>query len=152
MEELKVDSSHVPVAKAAPGNDDDMERDPLLLTAQLAEDQPSSIATAHGIPHGIPVAPVALAAAQPPAAGARIFATKLGRFPQRLRCRHCHVEVITYIRYTTGCATILSCLGCLAIGCGAGCCLIPFCVDGLKDVVHHCPNCHGKVGTCGIVG
>ena len=32
------------------------------------------------------------------------------------------------------------------VGCIFGCCLIPFCMDDLKKVIHKCPNCNNILG------
>ena len=46
----------------------------------------------------------------------------------------------------TGLGTWLACCGLCFIGCGLGCCFIPFCIDDLKDVTHTCSNCGTFVG------
>ena len=55
-----------------------------------------------------------------------------GDVPIRCICPHCHHDIITRIEKRTGLAAWLACGGILLFGCWLGCCLIPFCVDGLK--------------------
>ncbi|KAL4239534.1 cell death-inducing p53 target 1 [Mactra antiquata] len=57
------------------------------------------------------------------------------------RCQYCHADIITATSYETGNFAWLICLILCCFGLDAGCCLIPFCVDTCKDVVHTCPNC-----------
>jgi len=66
--------------------------------------------------------------------------------PQRHTCQFCSREVVTEVRYESGTLTWIAAGGLVLVGCVAGCCLIPFFVDGCKDVVHVCPNCHTVVG------
>jgi len=61
--------------------------------------------------------------------------------PVSVTCPHCRAQVVTAVSYTTGLLVWLLCLGLLLIGCWLGCCLIPFCIDDLKDTTHYCPNC-----------
>merc|ERR1711953_189307 len=69
-----------------------------------------------------------------------------GRDPVPTVCPHCSQTVTTKTEYKNGLATWLICGGCALFGCWLGCCLIPFCVNDMKDVVHECPKC-GKVIT-----
>ncbi|XP_076070566.1 lipopolysaccharide-induced tumor necrosis factor-alpha factor homolog [Mytilus galloprovincialis] len=66
--------------------------------------------------------------------------------PVRTTCPSCNADVMTAISFEVGTmAWVVA--GCLCIfGLWLGCCLIPFCVDGCKDVVHTCPNCNHMVG------
>lgn len=66
--------------------------------------------------------------------------------PAQVLCPVCSQTVITQLEYTSGALAWLSCVGLAVFGCIYGCCLIPFCVDGLKDVTHHCPNCKKTLG------
>lgn len=67
-------------------------------------------------------------------------------YPQTIVCQHCSATVTTSTMFTVGTYAWLIALFILIVGLWLGCCLIPFCVDGCKDVIHTCPNCHCTVG------
>uniref|UniRef100_A0A8B9T4D6 Lipopolysaccharide induced TNF factor n=1 Tax=Anas platyrhynchos TaxID=8839 RepID=A0A8B9T4D6_ANAPL len=62
--------------------------------------------------------------------------------PVQMCCPSCNQMIVTRLSYESGALTWLSCGGLCLLGCIAGCCLIPFCIDALKDVDHFCPNCN----------
>ncbi|CAL1529736.1 unnamed protein product [Lymnaea stagnalis] len=65
--------------------------------------------------------------------------------PVHTNCPHCRAEVVTGTHYEAGTFTWLFCCVLWFVGCGLGCCFIPFCVDGCKDVIHTCPNCRQQI-------
>ncbi|XP_062999449.1 lipopolysaccharide-induced tumor necrosis factor-alpha factor [Elgaria multicarinata webbii] len=67
--------------------------------------------------------------------------------PVQMSCPSCSRMIVTLTTYRAGALTWLSCGGLCLLGCWAGCCLIPFCVDALLDVDHHCPNCQALLGS-----
>jgi lipopolysaccharide-induced tumor necrosis factor-alpha factor len=67
-------------------------------------------------------------------------------FPVQAVCPHCHATVTTSTVYETGTLTWVIAGILLLFGCWLGCCLIPFCVDQCKDVIHSCPQCHQVIG------
>ncbi|XP_060603756.1 lipopolysaccharide-induced tumor necrosis factor-alpha factor homolog isoform X8 [Ruditapes philippinarum] len=66
--------------------------------------------------------------------------------PVRIKCQFCQADVVTSTFYETGTLTWVACFVIAIVGCWIGCCLIPFCMDACKDVVHQCPNCHQQCG------
>ncbi|KAI7803075.1 lipopolysaccharide-induced tumor necrosis factor-alpha factor homolog [Triplophysa rosa] len=66
--------------------------------------------------------------------------------PVLVHCPVCTQHVTSQLEYTSGALTWLSCAGLAIFGCFYGCCLIPFCVNSLKDVTHRCPSCHRTLG------
>ncbi|XP_052791283.1 LITAF domain-containing protein-like isoform X2 [Mya arenaria] len=66
--------------------------------------------------------------------------------PVRIKCQFCQADVVTSTFYETGTLTWVACFVIAIVGCWIGCCLIPFCMDACKDVVHQCPNCNQQVG------
>ncbi|XP_071100087.1 lipopolysaccharide-induced tumor necrosis factor-alpha factor homolog [Haliotis cracherodii] len=71
---------------------------------------------------------------------------RLGEAPVQLQCPRCNAQVVSSTYYETGSLTWLAAGIICIVGCWAGCCLIPFCVDGTKDVIHQCPNCKSQIG------
>ncbi|XP_078660610.1 lipopolysaccharide-induced tumor necrosis factor-alpha factor homolog isoform X2 [Branchiostoma floridae x Branchiostoma belcheri] len=62
-------------------------------------------------------------------------------------CPTCHQTVQTRVTSEVGLITWLAMGGLFLVGCWAGCCLIPLCIDELKDARHSCPNCNSHLGT-----
>ncbi|XP_076865358.1 lipopolysaccharide-induced tumor necrosis factor-alpha factor homolog [Brachyhypopomus gauderio] len=69
-----------------------------------------------------------------------------GDLPVQAFCPVCVQSVQTRLEHSSGTMTWLTCAGLCIFGCIYGCCLIPFCVDSLKDVRHHCPSCNRIMG------
>uniref|UniRef100_A0A673VT85 Lipopolysaccharide induced TNF factor n=1 Tax=Suricata suricatta TaxID=37032 RepID=A0A673VT85_SURSU len=67
--------------------------------------------------------------------------------PIQMCCPSCNKMIVTQLSYNAGALTWLSCGSLCLLGCVAGCCFIPFCVDALQDVDHYCPNCKALLGT-----
>ncbi|KAM9305104.1 lipopolysaccharide-induced tumor necrosis factor-alpha factor [Gastrophryne carolinensis] len=67
--------------------------------------------------------------------------------PLQMCCPYCTRMTTTRLVYSSGALAWLSCGGLCLLGCGFGCCLIPFCIDSLKDVDHYCSNCQALLGT-----
>ncbi|KAL4235280.1 hypothetical protein ACF0H5_006918 [Mactra antiquata] len=65
--------------------------------------------------------------------------------PLRVKCQFCNADVVTSIYYENGTLVWLACFF-IFLFFPLGCCLIPFCMDNMKDVVHRCPSCHQQVG------
>ncbi|BFZ03701.1 hypothetical protein BsWGS_06740 [Bradybaena similaris] len=65
--------------------------------------------------------------------------------PVHTNCPYCRAEVVTATNFETGTFTWVICCVLWFVGCGLGCCLIPFCLDGCKDVIHTCPNCQQQI-------
>ncbi|WAR12274.1 LITAF-like protein [Mya arenaria] len=58
--------------------------------------------------------------------------------PLRMRCMFCQADVVTSTYFENGTITWLFV--------PLGCCLIPFCMEDMKDVVHRYPNCNQQAG------
>ncbi|KAI1896188.1 hypothetical protein AGOR_G00092240 [Albula goreensis] len=69
-----------------------------------------------------------------------------GSQPVQTHCPVCARFVVTRLEHNSGTLAWLSCAGLFIFGCIYGCCLIPFCMDGLKDVTHYCPSCNNVLG------
>ncbi|XP_075869637.1 LITAF domain-containing protein-like [Nelusetta ayraudi] len=72
----------------------------------------------------------------------------LGVNPVQISCPKCHQMVLSKVDYSAGLLTYLFCTGLFFCGFVLGCCLIPFCVDRLRDAKHTCPACKTELGVC----
>uniref|UniRef100_A0A5F7ZAV3 LITAF domain-containing protein n=1 Tax=Macaca mulatta TaxID=9544 RepID=A0A5F7ZAV3_MACMU len=67
--------------------------------------------------------------------------------PVQMRCPSCNKMSVSQLSCNAGALTWLSRGSLCLLGCVAGCCFIPFCVDALQDVDRYCPSCRALVGT-----
>ena len=67
-----------------------------------------------------------------------------GELPQNIVCPKCQLNVITATTYTSGTWTlIVAFILCLVFW---PILLVPGVINGTKDVIHQCPNCHNILG------
>ncbi|PNW80629.1 hypothetical protein CHLRE_07g325650v5 [Chlamydomonas reinhardtii] len=67
-------------------------------------------------------------------------------YPIEVTCPGCREKVQSVAIRAPGLGTWLIAGGICLVGCGFGCCLIPFCVDSCKDCTHSCPKCNRFLG------
>ncbi|XP_062387228.1 uncharacterized protein LOC134076242 [Sardina pilchardus] len=72
---------------------------------------------------------------------------ELPPYPAKTQCPYCHAFVTTEITHTVGPVVWLVCAMSFLVGCVAGCCLLPFCINNFKDVNHKCPKCRSFIHT-----
>ena len=67
--------------------------------------------------------------------------TDLPLTPTNVHCPSCNRVQTTKVELQNGLMTYAVAGGICLIGCVFGCCLIPFCIDELKDAHHTCSVC-----------
>ncbi|XP_044036500.1 uncharacterized protein LOC122868531 [Siniperca chuatsi] len=67
--------------------------------------------------------------------------------PCRTQCPECRQFIMTETFTSVSSLTWLVCFMTAMIGCVAGCCLIPFCIDRFKSTTHRCPKCRTSIQT-----
>ncbi|XP_029945942.1 uncharacterized protein LOC115387383 isoform X4 [Salarias fasciatus] len=82
-----------------------------------------------------------------PAPAEVVDVENLPRRPCRSQCPECGQVILTETSASVSTDTWLLCVSAAAIGCVAGCCLIPFCFDRFKSVTHNCPMCRTSIKT-----
>ena len=92
--------------------------------------------------------PIGVQPLPPPVQG---YIMRWPRIPQTVECSYCRATVTTAIRYQPGVGTWLLSGGICILGFWMGCCLIPFCVDQMKDASHVCPNCNQVLGESKLI-
>ncbi|KAI1282088.1 Lipopolysaccharide-induced tumor necrosis factor-alpha factor -like protein [Halotydeus destructor] len=76
-----------------------------------------------------------------------IIRSQAGPYPYRTTCHNCRQQIITATTPITGGLTWLAATVIAMMGGVLGCCLVPFCAKGCKDVEHRCPMCHIYIAT-----
>ncbi|KAL6481872.1 hypothetical protein MHYP_G00099520 [Metynnis hypsauchen] len=73
-----------------------------------------------------------------------VIQPRLREIPGQLKCMYCQHDIVTVTRFING-ALVWTIFGGLCITGIWPFCLIPFCVNGCKDVEHSCPYCHNII-------
>ncbi|KAL6102598.1 uncharacterized protein ACO6RY_02177 [Pungitius sinensis] len=72
---------------------------------------------------------------------------KLPHHPCRTQCPECKQFILSETSHSVSSVTWLVCFMAAMVGCVAGCCLLPFCMDSLKSTTHRCPRCRSAFVT-----
>ncbi|KAF7646996.1 hypothetical protein LDENG_00179290 [Lucifuga dentata] len=72
---------------------------------------------------------------------------KIPAYPCKTQCPECGSFITTEVVSSVSTMTWLACCATAVMGCVAGCCLIPFCIDKFKTTTHKCPKCRTSLCT-----
>ncbi|XP_056144349.1 cell death-inducing p53-target protein 1-like [Lampris incognitus] len=72
---------------------------------------------------------------------------KLPACPAKTQCPECRGFITTETVTSVSSLNWLICAITAMIGCVAGCCLVPLCMDRFKKVTHMCPKCQTSIHT-----
>ncbi|KAJ0001239.1 hypothetical protein NQD34_006259, partial [Periophthalmus magnuspinnatus] len=67
--------------------------------------------------------------------------------PTKTQCPECSQFITTKTTTTVSSITWLACMMTAMMGCVAGCCLLPFCLNSFKKTIHKCPMCNTSIST-----
>ncbi|XP_072298272.1 uncharacterized protein [Eucyclogobius newberryi] len=67
--------------------------------------------------------------------------------PTKTQCPGCSAFITTKTCTTVSSITWLACIMIAMMGCVAGCCFLPFCLDSFKNTSHKCPKCNTLIST-----
>jgi len=139
-------------ATPTPGNYQSYQQPPAsnpnAPASASAAPHPGSPVMAQAVMYGTPQAHILVPGGQPVMMMTHPYQGGLWPpWPCQTQCPFCQANVTTRTNVVPGTVTWLSCLGLALVGCWLGCCLIPFCIDGLQDTEHFCPNCNRLIGT-----
>ncbi|XP_042360910.1 uncharacterized protein LOC121956641 [Plectropomus leopardus] len=70
---------------------------------------------------------------------------KLPPCPCKTQCPECNQFIMTETFTSVSSVTWLVCFMTALMGCVAGCCFIPFCLDKFKSTTHRCPKCRSEI-------
>lgn len=74
---------------------------------------------------------------------------RMSRMPVQMKCPHCEEQIVTRTTLVSSMAQWLIALFICLLGGWVFClCLIPYCMESLKDVQHDCPKCGRPIATC----
>ncbi|XP_037331532.2 uncharacterized protein LOC119220036 [Pungitius pungitius] len=72
---------------------------------------------------------------------------KLPHHPCRTQCPECKQFILSETSHSVSSVTWLVCFMAAMVGCVAGCCLLPFCMNSFKSTTHRCPRCRSAFMT-----
>lgn len=97
---------------------------------------------------GAPVEPQVVLYTSNPVATPHII---YGNDPIILTCPFCKAQTSTKTRSYPSALSWILCLVICLVGFWCGCCFIPLCVPGLRNVSHYCTNCSRFIGRKSMV-
>lgn len=71
---------------------------------------------------------------------------RFGENPVSMVCPHCREQTVSRLKYESNIINHIMAFTCCIFGLWCGCCLIPYCINSIKNVRHECNRCGTFLG------